>query len=166
MRLTTTGNYFFNYANNSGFNVRWFAGKFFYLGDKTSSKRFATDDYYLNMSTLKGYEDYTYSNYFLGRTEYEGFFSQQVMMRDGGFKVRTDLLGDKVAKTDDWLAALNFSTSFHPKIPIKLFADIGTYSEAWKNDSEASRLLFYACIQFSLCKDIINIYVPLLYSKV
>lgn len=166
MRVVYTGNYFFNYPNNSGLNMRWFAGKFFYLGDKTGSKRFNTDAYHLNMSTPKGYEDYTYSNYFLGRNEYEGFFSQQVMMRDGGFKVRTDLLGNKVAKTDDWLIALNFTSSFHPKVPIKLFADIGTYSDAWHADAQGSKLLFDAGIQLSLCKDLINVYLPLVYSKV
>ncbi|MFT3702980.1 MAG: M1 family metallopeptidase [Agriterribacter sp.] len=166
MRLAATGNYFFNYGNHGGLNVRGFAGKFIYMGDKTSSKEFATDPYHLNMSAPKGYEDYTYSNVFLGRNEFEGFFSQQVMMRDGGFKVRTDLLGTKVAKTDDWLAALNFTSSLHPKIPVKLFVDIGTYSDAWKQDTEASRLLFDAGLQLSLCKDLVNIYVPLLYSKV
>ena len=63
------------------------------------------------MTGPNGFEDYTYSNYFLGRSEFEGFESQQIMMRDGGFKVRTDLLSDKVAKTDDWLIATNFTTS-------------------------------------------------------
>lgn len=165
-RLAYTGNYFFNFPRNGGgLTVRWFAGKFFYVGDKTSAKRFETDAYQLNLSTPKGNEDYTYSNYFLGRNAFEGFFSQQVMMRDGGFKVRTDLLSDKVGKTDDWLGALNFTLSLHKKIPVKLFADIGTYSEAWKA-SDASRLLFDAGLQVSLLKDIVNIYVPVVYSKV
>lgn len=164
-RITHTGNYFFNFPNKGGLNVRWFAGKFFYLGDKTSTKRFAADAYYLNMSTPKGYEDYTYSNYFFGRNEFEGFSSQQVMMRDGGFKVRTDLLSDKVGRTDDWLGALNFTATLHPKFPVKIFADIGTYSEAWKTN-EASRLLFDAGFQVSLLRDIINVYVPVVYSKV
>ncbi|MCC6287522.1 MAG: M1 family metallopeptidase [Chitinophagaceae bacterium] len=164
-RLAYTGNYFFNFPNKGGLNMRWFAGKFFYWGDKTSSKRFEADAYHLNMSTPKGYEDYTYSNYFIGRNEFEGFFSQQVMIRDGGFKVRTDLLSDKVGKTDDWLGALNFTATLHPKFPVKLFADMGTYSEAWKT-SDASRLLFDAGLQVSLLKDIVNIYVPVIYSKV
>lgn len=164
-RLVHTGNYFFNFPNKGGLNVRWFAGKFFYLGDKTGSRRFAADAYHLNMSAPKGYEDYTYNNYFLGRNEFEGFFSQQVMMRDGGFKVGTNLLSDKVGKTDDWLGALNFTATLHPKFPVKLFADLGTYSEAWKTN-DASRLLFDAGFQVSLLKDVVNVYVPVVYSKV
>ena len=164
-RIVHTGDYFFNFPlNGGGLNVRWFAGKFFYVGDKTSAKRFAADAYALNMSTPKGYEDYTYSNYFLGRNEFEGFFSQQVMMRDGGFKVRTDLLSNKTGKTDDWLGALNLTASIHKKIPVKIFADFGTYSEAWKTE-DASRILFDAGLQVSLFRDIFNLYIPVVYSK-
>ncbi|MBL0130253.1 MAG: hypothetical protein IPP43_03260 [Chitinophagaceae bacterium] len=90
--------------------------------------------------------------------------------------MRTDLLADKVAKTDDWLMAANFSTTIpdaiNPlsllpfKIPLKIFADIGTYAESWKQNSETDRFLFDAGLQLSLMKETINIYVPLLYSSV
>lgn len=165
-RIAYTGNYFFNYPKGGGLNARWFAGKFFYIGDKTSRKRFNTDSYQLNMSAPKGYEDYMYSNYFIGRNEYNGFLSQQVMMRDGGFKVRTDLLSNKVGKTDDWLMALNFTSTIHHTIPVKLFLDLGTYNEGWADGSEQPKILFDAGLQLSLCKDIFNVYVPLVYSKV
>ena len=39
-RLAFTGNYYFNYAKRGGMNVRLFAGKFFFLGDKTFIKQF------------------------------------------------------------------------------------------------------------------------------
>ncbi len=175
-RLAFTGNYYFNYAKNGGMNVRVFAGKFFYLGDRTFVKQFETDRYHLNMSGPKGYEDYTYSNYFVGRNEFEGFSNQQIMMRDGGFKVRTDLLSDKVGKTDDWLAAVNFTTSIpnaiNPlavlpfKLPIRAFVDIGTYSGAWKKNAATGRFIYDAGLQLSLFNNIVNIYVPLFYSKV
>lgn len=112
-------------------NVRLFAGKFFYSTSKTITKQFATDRYHLNMTGANGYEDYTYSDYFIGRNKFEGPPSQQIMERDGAFKVRTDLLAEKVGKTDDWLIAANFSTtipsSINPlsllpvKIPLNLF---------------------------------------------
>jgi hypothetical protein len=176
IRTAFTGNYFFNYSKGGGLNVRLFAGKFFYSGSKTFVKQFATDRYHLNMTGANGYEDYTYSDYFIGRNKFEGLPSQQIMIRDGGFKVRTDLLADKVAKTDDWLIAANLSTtipsSINPlsilpfKIPLKIFADIGTYAEAWKNKAENDRFLYDAGLQISLLKQTINIYVPLIYSSV
>ena len=157
-------------------DLRFFAGKFFYLGDKTILKQFKTDAYHLNMTGPKGYEDYTFSNYFIGRNEYDHYRSQQIMIRDGGFKVRTDLLRNKVGKTDDWLAAVNLTSdipkqvnplSILPfKLPIKAFLDIGTYAEAWKKNAQTGRFIYDAGLQLSLLKNVINIYVPLLYSKV
>ncbi len=176
VRTNFTGNYFFNYAKGGGVNVRLFAGKFFYTGDRTFLTQFKTDRYHLNMTGPKGYEDYTYNNYFMGRNEFEGFANQQIMMRDGAFKVRTDLLSSKIGKTDNWLAALNFNSSIpkniNPlellpfKIPLKVFADIGTYADAWQKDAGTPRFLFDAGIQLSLLKNTVNFYVPLFYSKV
>ncbi|MFN8245872.1 MAG: hypothetical protein U0T56_05785 [Ferruginibacter sp.] len=128
------------------------------------------------MTGPNGYEDYQYANYFIGRNEYEGLANQQIMVRDGAFKVRSDLLSQKIGKTDDWLAALNLCTTIpkqiNPlsvlpvKIPLKLFADIGTYAEAWKNNAATGRFLYDAGFQLSLLNDLVNIYVPVLYSKV
>lgn len=176
LRTAFTGNYFFNYPKEGGLDVRLFAGKFFYTSSRTFVKQFATDRYHLNMTGANGYEDYTYSDYFVGRNKFEGFASQQIMVRDGAFKVRTDLLANKVGRTDDWLIAANFSTtipsSVNPlsmlpvKIPLKLFLDIGTQAEAWKPDAETDRFLFAAGLHIPLLKETINIYIPLLYSSV
>lgn len=176
VRLAFTGNYFFNYKAGGGLDVRFFVGKFLYVGQKTIYKQFATDAYHLNMSGANGYEDYAYENYFAGRNEFAGWQSQQIMKRDGFFKVRSDLLSSKIGKTDNWLMALNFSStlpkSVNPlsvlpiKIPMKVFADIGTYADAWQKDATTGRFIFDAGLQVSLFHNLVNIYMPILYSKV
>ena len=176
IRTGFTGNYFFNYPKQGGLDLRLFAGKFFYPGSKTSTKQFATDRYHLNMTGPNGYEDYTYSDYFIGRNKFDGAASQQIMMRDGGFKIRTDLYADKVGKTDDWLAAINLATTIpsgmNPlsllpvKIPLKLFLDIGTYADAWEKDAGLDRFIFDAGVQLSLFANTINIYIPVIYSSI
>lgn len=176
VRTNFTGNYYFNFAKGGGVNLRFFAGKFFYTGDKTFIKQFETDPYHLNMTGAKGYEDYTYSNYFVGRNEFDHYPSQQIMIRDGGFKVRTDLLSNKIGKTDDWLSAVNLTTdipkNINPlqvlpvKIPLKAFLDVGTYAEAWKKNAATGRFVYDAGLQLSFFKNTLNIYFPLLYSKV
>lgn len=176
IRAGFTGNYFFNYPKGGGLDLRLFAGKFFYTAPKTFTRQFQTDRYHLNMTGPDGYEDYTYSDYFAGRNEFEGAASQQIMIRDGGFKVRTDLLADKVGKTDDWLAAINLSSSvpaaINPlsllpvKIPLKVFLDIGTSAESWNRTEGQDRFLFDAGLHIPLLKETVNIYIPLLYSKV
>jgi len=176
VRTAFTGKYFFNYPKEGGLTVRLFAGKFFYLGSKTFTKEFATDRYHLNMTGPNGYEDYTYSDYFTGRNKFEKFSSQQIMIRDGGFKIRTDLYAEKVGKTDDWLTAINFTTTIpkgiNPlsvlpvKIPLKIFVDIGTYAEPWKKNSELDRFIFDAGLQVPLLSGIVNIYIPVVYSHI
>ncbi len=176
MRLNITGNYYFNYQKGGGLNLRFFAGKFIYLGDKTFTNQFKTDIYHLNLTGPRGYEDYTYSNYFVGRNEFEGFSSQQLMNRDGFFKVGTDFLSSKVGKSDDWLSAVNITTTIPDKInilnalpikiPLRLFVDIGTYAEAWKTAAPTGKFLYDAGFQLSLFKNVINIYIPVVYSKV
>ncbi len=176
VRFDFTGNYFFNYARSGGLQVRLFAGKFLYTGNKTYLTQYETFPYHLTLSGPKGDEDYTYSNYFIGRNEFDKYYSQQIMTRDGAFKVRTDLLSNKIGKTDDWLTAINFSSSIpnkiNPlsvlpvKIPLKVFADVGTYAEAWDKDNKDGKLLYDAGLQLSLLNDVLNIYAPILYSKV
>ncbi|MBL7758233.1 MAG: hypothetical protein JNL59_12595, partial [Chitinophagaceae bacterium] len=175
VRAAFTGHYFFNYANGGGLNARFFAGKFFYTSSKTFSKQFATDRYHLNMTGANGQEDYTYSDYFAGRNEFDGWASQQIMERDGAFKTRTDMLAEKVGRTDDWLIALNFSTTIPDQVnplnllpfrsPLKVFADVGTYAEAWKRNANTDRFLFDAGLQIPLFREVVNIYLPLIYSR-
>ena len=176
IRLAFEGKYFFNYAKGGGMNARLFAGKFIYLSDKTSYKELLTDRYHLNMTGANGEEDYTYSNYFIGRNEYQKLPSQQIMIRDGGFKVRSDQLNNKIGKTDNWLAALNLTTDLPKnidplqvlpvKIPLKVFLDVGTYAEAWENNAATGKFIYDAGLQVSLFKGLANIYIPVLYSKV
>ncbi|MBC7720540.1 MAG: hypothetical protein H7068_00865 [Pedobacter sp.] len=177
IRAGFTGNYFFNYeSGKGGINARFFAGKFFYLQSKTFITSYETEHYHLNLSAPKGNEDYTFSNYFIGRNEFEGLPSQQIMERDGFFKVNTDLYSSKVGKTDNWLMALNFSgdipSKINPlqvlpiKIPLKFFVDIGTYAEAWQDNSNSGKFLYDAGLQLPLFKDLVNIYFPILSSKI
>jgi hypothetical protein len=176
VRLNVTGNYHFNYQKSGGLDVRFFAGKFIYTGDKSFTTQYKTYPYHLNMSGPKGDEDYTYQNYFVGRSKFDGFASQQIMNRDGYFKVRTDLLSDKVGRTDDWLSAVNLVTDIPDKvnilnalpikIPVRIFVDIGTYAEAWKKSSTTGRFLYDAGFQLSLFKNVLNVYVPVVFSKV
>ena len=186
LRAGLTANYFFTYpeGKNHGLNVRLFAGKFFHL---TQNQQLYDSRYYLTLtgprgnSSTAGAQDYTYSNYFIGRGESEGAYSQQLMERDGFFKVGTELQGDAITgtstgTTDNWLSAINFTGNIPNKInpltilpfeiPIKFFVDLGTYAEAWNVTNTGSHFLYDAGLQLSLFHNCANLYVPFLYSKV
>ena len=169
-RLNFTTNYFFNYSKGGGLDVRVFAAKFGYIGGTSISKEFETSIYQPKLTATRGDEDYTYSNYFIGRSESTGFASQQIMMKDGGLKLRTDLFQDLQGRSDNWIAAVNFNTTIPQqiipaKIPLKIFLDVGTYADAWGANPPTAKFLYVSGLQLSLLKNIINIYAPILYSS-
>jgi hypothetical protein len=169
-RATAEGHYYFNYGTKGGLQMRVFAAKFGYIGEKTLSKQFSTVLYQPKLTAVRGDEDYTYSNYFVGRNEVEGLSAQQIMMRDGGLKLRTDLFQGLQGRSDNWLASMNLNTTlpkglFPVELPVRIFLDIGTYADAWKKDAATSRFLYVGGLQLSLFKDLLNVYAPILYSK-
>jgi hypothetical protein len=177
IRATFEGNYFFNFAQSGGLQMRLFAGRYFNINSNSERQQsFYKDRSYLTMTGPRGEEDFTYSNYYIGRNEFEGVMAQQLMVRDGGFKVGTNLSSQRVGKTDKWLAAVNLSAdvpnrinplSILPiKIPIKLFLDVGTSATTWDTRNETGRFVYDAGLQLSILKNTIDIYVPVLYSKV
>lgn len=169
-RINFTGHYFLNYANGGGMNVRLFAAKFGFLGNPSGREELLTERFQPKLTAVRGEEDYTYSNYFIGRNEREGFAHQQMMMRDGGLKIRTDLFQGLQGRSDNWVAAMNFSTTlpdrlFPIKLPIKLFLDIGTHAEAWDRGATSSRFLYVGGLQLSILNDIVNIYAPVIFNS-
>ncbi len=166
IRLSLNASQYFNFSEKEGIEVRLFAGKFIYLNQKTFFTQYSTDRFHLNMTGANGYEDYTYSNYFIGRNEFSGIGNQQIMIRDGGFKIRTDLLSSKIGKSDDWLVSMNLCSNIPKKynplsllpfeIPVRVFADFGTTPEYWNNQNTSERVLYDAGLQISLFKNVLN----------
>lgn len=166
-RINAEAHYFFNYAKGGGMRVRLFAAKFGYIGNASSSDTYR---YQPKLTAVRGNEDYTYGDAFIGRNEFAGFASQQIMMRDGGLKVRTDMFQDLQGRSDNWVASMNFNTTlpaaiFPPNFPVRLFLDVGTYAGAWKEESSLPRFLYVSGLQLSLLKNTVNIYAPVMYSN-
>ncbi|MDO6432041.1 M1 family metallopeptidase [Flavitalea sp. BT771] len=167
-RINFTGKYFFNYAAGGGMDLRLFAAKFGYLGGRDNSSGVTL--YQPKLTAVGGNEDYTYSNYFLGRNEYTGFASQQIMQRDGNLKIRVPSFPWLEGRSDNWVSSLNLTTTLPagivPKwLPLKLFFDVGTYSEAWKPNALTSRFLYAGGLQLSLFHNVVNFFAPVFYSS-
>jgi len=176
LRAGLMGKYFLNYDGfGKGLQLRSFAGKFFYLQQKDILNSFNLRNYFFNLSGSNGAQDVTYSDYFIGRSEYEGWMSQQMTTTGGFFKVSTPYLSEPIGQTDDWLAAINLTTDLpdgiNPlsvlpfKVPLRVFMDMGTYSNLWSENPDAGRFLYDAGLQVSVLKEAVTIYFPLLYSK-
>jgi hypothetical protein len=176
VRTAFTGNYFLNYKNGDGARIRFFAAKFSYLGRKTTPRKLETAIYHPKLTAVRGDNDYTYSNYFLGRNGVGGsdvgLPDQQIMLRDGGLKIRTDIFSGLQGRSDNWIAALNLSTPLPIQVlpfgltrNIRLFFDAGTFAEAWVVNYEENRFLYTGGFQLSLFKNLVNIYYPVVFNK-
>jgi hypothetical protein len=167
-RINFTGNYFFNYESGGGMDARFFGAKFGYIGTRDATQDLSP--FMPKLTAVRGSEDYTYSNYFFGRNEFNGFASQQIMTRDGDLKLRTDLFQGLQGRSDNWVAALNLATTLPPAIiprwmPLKIFFDVGTYAAAWQDNPPTSRFLYVGGLELSLLHDILRFYAPLAYSS-
>ncbi|MES2777678.1 MAG: M1 family metallopeptidase [Bacteroidota bacterium] len=174
VRATVTGNYFFNYSAKQGVNIRFFAGKIIYTQAKTDKVSFGNSRYHFTMYGANGEDDYTYSNPFIERNQNTNFAGKQIMIRDGGFKYRSDYSSQRPGRTDNWLAALNMAfdvpTGINPlsvlpgDVPLKVFTDIGTYAEAWEENNPDPRFLYSIGLQLPVLK-FLNIYWVIIQSK-
>ena len=174
LRATVTGNYFYNYSEKQGVNIRFFAGKIFYTSPKTDKYRFANSRYHFTMYGANGDDDYTYSNPFIERNQNTNLPGKQIMIRDGGFKYRSDFSSERPGRTDDWLAATNLTFEVPNKInplsvlpvslPLKVFADIGTYAEGWEENNPNSKFLYSIGLQLNVLK-CINVYWTIIQSN-
>jgi hypothetical protein len=176
-RINLTADYLFNYAKGGGMNVRLFAAKFGYIGNNGLFNSF---QYRPKLLGANGTDDYTYSNYFLGRTASTsygaipvsngGVAAQQIMIQNtGGLKFRLDPYSIQ-GQSDDWIAAINLNTTIPEKlfpaiIPLRIYFDAGTYAEAWDKNATQSKFLYVGGVQLSLFKNVLNIYAPIIYSK-
>ena len=176
LKAGLTASYFINYKRvGNGLNVRFFAGKFFYLTAPTNATINGNARYFLTMSGPSGFNDYTHSDYFIGRNETTGALTHQLMERDGFFKVSNGVLPNRSGIADNWLMSANlvsdFPQSIDPfknslfQIPLKLFADFGTYATVI-NSAKSQHFLYDAGIQIPLLSSLVNIYIPIFYSGV
>ncbi len=176
-RLNLNANYFLNYASGGGMRIRFFAAGF---GAWNNNNKKDLSRYEPKLLGVTGNEDYTYSQYFIGRSDSyaiensavsnSGLAAQQISVRDGGLKMRIDPYDYVQGRSGHWVSALNFSTSLPGKlfpvpVPLRIFFDVGTYAEAWKSNTQTSRFLYTGGIQLSLFKNVLNIYAPLVYSS-
>ncbi len=167
-RVNLNGNYFFNYAKGGGLDLRVFGAKFGYLGGQPATEDLSRFE--PKLTAVRGNEDYTYDNFFLGRNAFTGFPSQQIMDRDGDLHLRTDLFQGLQGRSDDWVTSLNARTTLPRAIipewlPLKIFFDVGTYAGAWQANPPTSHFLYTGGFELDLFHDVLRIYAPLVYSS-
>ena len=106
-----------------------------------------------------GTQDYLFNEIFIGRQETSGLWSQQMTMTDGGFKVFS-----KLGQTNAYLATLNIKSSLPWSLPIKVYADFGTYKKL-SGDIPYDLVNYNAGFLVAFIPDNFEVYIPLILSK-
>lgn len=140
------------YTARKGLFIRYFIGGFPWQNIPSGN----IPDPRLRMNFSSGFgpfiKDYTLDELLLGRSDFSGFLSRQVVLRDGGFRTLTSL-----GQTNSWLTALNLSSSMPGKIPLQPFLSLGAYGDA----NSSFNFAFEAGISVVIVKHLAELHLPL-----
>ncbi len=128
------------FENNQQINLRLFSGVFLY--NTTNSDYFS---YGLDRPT-----DYLFDYNFYGRSESSGFFSQQFIQAEGGFKSKLN-----TSFANQWMLTLNASCNIWNWV--ELYGDIGVI----KNKFNTSKIVYDSGIRLNLVPDYFEMYFPI-----
>jgi hypothetical protein len=138
-KLAVTAHYRKLTDTNRQFDFRFFAGAF--LNNNTETNFF---DFALDRPT-----DYLFQYDYFGRSETSGFFSQQIIINEGGFKSKLP-----VPYADQWLTTLNMSIGLWRWFEV--YNDVGFV----KNKNEKAFFAHENGIRLNFIQDILEVYFP------
>lgn len=127
------------FENNRQINLRFYAGGFLY--NKTASDYFS---FALDRPT-----DYLFDYNYYGRSESTGFFSQQYIQAEGGFKSKLN-----TPFANQWMTTLN--ASFNIWNWLEVYGDIGLL----KNKHQNEKFVYDSGVRLNLVTDYFELYFP------
>tara|TARA_B100001057_G_scaffold22862_1_gene21240 strand:- start:13795 stop:15702 length:1908 start_codon:yes stop_codon:yes gene_type:complete len=131
--------------NGSQISARFFLGKFL----NHNSKQTKFFDFNLNRP-----QDYLFRYNYFGRSEDKGFYSQQIVMAEGGFKSK-----HSIVTANDYLFSTNITLGIWKWI--EAYGDIGSL----KNRGEKVYTYFGSGIRFNIIPDYLELYFPFISSN-
>ncbi len=162
-KLSATFNLRVDYNEpNKALHIRTYGGKFFNFNTNNTN----TYRYFLS-TTHTGENDYLYDETYIGRLQNSGFLSQQTAIREGGFISRTSMYANRIGMSDNWLLSLNVKTDIpyiKLPIPVRIFANVATFSNAGNLNPSGASILFESGIETTILR-YLTVSVPVFVSK-
>jgi hypothetical protein len=132
------------FENNRQVNLRLYAGSFLYNNTNSDFFSFALDRP----------TDYLFDYGYYGRSESAGFFSQQLILAEGGFKSQLDS-----PYANQWITTLNGGYNIWNWVEV--YGDLGFI----KNERLSARFLYDSGIRLNLVPDYFELYLPVYSSN-
>ncbi len=157
----------FTYQADKNIRFRLFAGGFI---NNTRREAGAIFPGAFNL-TAQGFNDYRLDDYYFGRSEGQGIWSQQITIRDGGMK---NTIGDgfSLGRSNNYILALNMIADLPDRVllglPLKPYFDIGYFDNAMPtgtSDTFEDQLLWSGGIALEFVQDIAAVYFPIIQSN-
>lgn len=126
-----------------GVDVRIFAGSFIFNNSKNGYYNFG----------MSGNNDYLFNHIMLGRTDFKGSLSKQLIPNDGGFKNLTALQSDR-----NWLSSINIQAALPFKLPLAIYADAGISTTSLQTSDQ---LVWAYGVAITIIPKVFEIYMPL-----
>lgn len=156
----------FAFERGRNIHLRFFAGAFLYNSNRGIG---AIEPWAFNL-TAQGFNDYRYDDFYLGRSDAEGLWLQQVSIREGGFK-NVIGRGFNLGRSNSFILAANFKADLPrkvlPKLPIKPYFDIGYFDNTLptgQGDSFKDQLLWSGGLMIDIADEAFALYFPLINS--
>jgi hypothetical protein len=150
-KLSLEAIYSFAFRRSRGLRARFFIGKIF--------RESFSSTYNFRMSSHRGYQDYLHEGAFFGRNETSGFAAQQMIEADGGFKTYMN-----IGASNNWLTALNLSSTLYRKIPLELFLSIGASSNTGSAFPGSETFLVEFGASINIIPNVLAVHFPFLLS--
>lgn len=157
----------YTYQRGRNLSLRFFAGAFLYHSERHAGY-IAPGAFNL---IAQGFNDYRFDDLYLGRSDTDGPWLQQVNVRDGGFK---NIIGRgfNLGRSNNFIIAANLKAdlpgNLFSRLPLKPYFDIGYFDNAMpagENDTFQDQLLWSGGLMLGVFKDAIAIYFPLVNSQ-
>ncbi|WP_235972889.1 gluzincin family metallopeptidase [Flavobacterium undicola] len=132
------------FEDNRQINLRFYAGSFLYKNSSSDFFSFALDRP----------SDYLFDYGYYGRSESTGFYSQQLIIAEGGFKSKL-----KNPFANQWISTIN--TGYTIWNWIEMYGDVGVLKNRYQNPN----FVFDSGIRLNLVTDYFELYLPVYSSN-
>jgi len=161
----------YTYKENRNITFRFFLGGFLQNTIRNRSVNRTTEGAFALNS--EGFNDYKFDEFFFGRSEADGFFSQQISLNDGGMKLPIGASqAGNLGKSNNYIIALNIKGDLPQRLPlglpIKPYFDLGYFDNSGplgSDDSFSDQLVFSGGLMLDFLDGTIGVYFPFLNSN-
>ncbi len=169
LKTTIDAAYRFNYKKKKGIHLRTYIGAFIFNTQKNaggvSNLNFARSSLSL---ISQGFSDPWFDDFYRGRSEGEGFLSQQIHTNQGGFKTPTSGV-QGLGQSNSFVAALNIKIDLPMNFPsyipaIRPYLDLGYFKDSRPTAIDATfneGLIASGGIALEFLDGRIGVYLPL-----